>query len=132
MEIHSSGEDYLEAVLILQERKGKVRSIDLAHFFGYSKASISHAVSILKDGGYLLMADDGQLILTEQGRQVAESTYEKHCFFRDKLIQAGVDPEVAEKEACQMEHVISDDSFIKLKNEIEAVEETAINPPEAK
>ena len=123
MDIHSSGEDYLEAVLILSDRLEKVRSIDLSHFFNYSKASISHAVSNLKEGGFLLMEEDGELILTEEGREIAERTYEKHCFFRRKLIEAGVDPQVAEKEACMMEHVISDDSFHKLKSRIEPQEE---------
>ena len=113
--LHSSGEDYLEAILMLQKEKGMVRSIDVARHMGVSKPSVCHAVSTLKEGGFLTMDDDFFLHLTDVGREVAEQTYEKHCFFTRLLIDAGVDPEMAEQDACRMEHTISENSFRQLK-----------------
>lgn len=115
MKIHASGEDYLEAVLILQKQRGVVRSVDLARYMGYSKPSISHAVSILKDGGFLSMDDSGLLHLTQAGQEVAERIYEKHQFFTSQLIKVGVSPPQAEQDACKIEHIISEESYQKLK-----------------
>ena len=103
----ASGEDYLEAVLVLQKEKGMVRSVDVARHMGVSKPSVCHAVVTLKKGGFLTMDEDLFLRLTDIGREVAEQTYEKHCFFTRRLIAAGVDPQTAEREACRMEHTIS-------------------------
>ncbi len=120
MKLHASGEDYLEAILILQKQKGEsaVRSIDLAQHMGFSKPSISHAVGVLRDGGFLVMDKDGFLHLTERGREVAEKIYERHRFFTEQLIAAGVDEATAEQDACRIEHAISDTSFEKLKKKI--------------
>ena len=118
MKIHASGEDYLEAVLILQKKQGMVRSIDLARYMGFSKPSISHAVGVLKNGGFLTMDDDGFLHLTVIGREIAEKIYERHQFFTEQLVAAGVDRETAEQDACRIEHVISDTSFQKLKEKM--------------
>lgn len=118
MKIHASGEDYLEAVLMLQKKNGMVRSVDLARHMGFSKPSISHAVRVLRDGGFLTMDEDGYLHLTDAGREVAEKIYERHRFFTNNLIEMGVDPETAEADACRIEHVISDESFQKLKDAI--------------
>ena len=107
MKIHASGEDYLEAVLMLQKEKGMVRSVDVARRLEVSKPSVCHAVATLRDGGFLTMDSDYFLHLTDAGREVAEQIYEKHLFFTDRLIEAGVDPETAERDACRMEHVIS-------------------------
>ena len=85
MKIHASGEDYLEAVLILQKKQGMVRSIDLARHMGFSKPSISHAVGVLKNGGFLTVDEDGYLNLTNAGREVAEKIYERHQFFTEQL-----------------------------------------------
>ena len=115
MELRASGEDYLEAVLVLQKQKGIVRSVDVARHMDVSKPSVCHAVATLKSGGFLTMDDDFFLHLTEVGREVAEQIYEKHRFFTDRLIEAGVDPETAERDACRIEHVISDESFRRLK-----------------
>lgn len=115
MKIHASGEDYLEAVLVLKQEKGMVRSVDLARHMGFSKPSISHAVGVLRDGGFLTMDKDGFLHLTDIGREVAEKIYERHLFFTQQLIAAGVDQETAEQDACRIEHAISDTSFEKLK-----------------
>ena len=117
--LHASGEDYLEAVLVLQKEKGMVRSVDVARHMGVSKPSVCHAVSTLKEGGLLTMDGDFFLRLTDVGREVAEQTYEKHCFFTRRLIAAGVDPQTAEREACQMEHTISQRSFELLKEAVE-------------
>ena len=116
MKLHASGEDYLEAVLMLHKKKGMVRSIDLARHMGYSKPSISHAVSILRDGGFLTMDKDGFLHLTEIGQEVAEKIYERHRFFTQWLIDAGIDPETAEQDACRMEHTISQKSFEQVRD----------------
>ena len=109
--IHASGEDYLEAVLILQKQKGTVRSVDVARHLEVTKPSVCNAVATLRDGGFLTMDEDDSLHLTDVGREVAEQTYEKHRFFTDRLIEAGVDPDTAERDACRIEHVISDESF---------------------
>lgn len=108
MKIHASGEDYLEAILVLQKKMGMVRSIDLARHMGFSKPSISHAVGVLKNGGFLTVDDDGFLHLTVIGREIAEKIYERHLFFMEQFIAAGVDQETAEQDACRIEHAISD------------------------
>ena len=113
MEIRKSGEDYLEAILILERQSGAVRSIDLARHMGYSKASISHATSALRKGGFLVIDKGGCLRMTDKGREIAERIYERHQFFTMQLITAGVDPEIAEYEACLIEHAVSQDSFEK-------------------
>lgn len=115
MVLHASGEDYLETILILQQKQGMVRSVDVARHMGVSKPSVCVAVNTLKDGGFLTMDEDHFLHLTNVGREVAEHIYEKHRFFTDRLIEVGVDPETAEREACRMEHVISSETFEKIK-----------------
>jgi Mn-dependent DtxR family transcriptional regulator len=115
MKLRASGEDYLEAILVLQKQKGMVRSVDVARHMNVSKPSVSHAVATLKDGGFLTMDDGLFLHLTNIGREVAEQIYEKHRFFTERLIAAGVDPETAERDACRIEHVISEESFKRLK-----------------
>ena len=119
MKLHASGEDYLEAVLVLQKEKGMVRSVDVARHMEVSKPSVCHAVTTLKKGGFLTMDEDFSLHLTDIGREVAEQTYEKHCFFTRQLVAAGVDPQTAEREACRMEHTISQKSFELLKGAVE-------------
>ena len=111
----TSGEDYLEAILVIQMRKGAVRSVDVARHLDVSKPSVSHAVATLKSGGFLTMDEDYFLHLTDIGREVAEQIYEKHRFFTERLIAAGVDPETAERDACRIAHVLSDESFQCLK-----------------
>ena len=119
MKLYASGEAYLEAVLVLQRKQGMVRSIDLARHMGFSKPSISHAVGVLKNGGFLTVDDDGFLHLTVIGREIAEKIYERHLFFMEQLIAAGVDPKTAEADACRIEHIISDESFDRLKEAAE-------------
>ena len=115
MALHASGEDYLQAILVLHKNMGMVRSVDVARHMEVTKPSVCHAVATLREGGFLTMDSDYFLHLTDVGREVAEQIYEKHRFFTDRLIEAGVDPEAAERDACRMEHVISDESFQRLK-----------------
>ena len=115
MGLYASGEDYLEAILVLQKKKGMVRSADVARHLEVSKPSVCHAVATLKKGGFLLMDGDHFLHLTDLGREVAEDTYEKHRFFTEMLVAAGVDLVIAERDACRIEHVISKETFERLK-----------------
>ncbi len=115
MGLRASGEDYLEVILVLQKQKGVVRSVDVARHLGVSKPSVCHAVATLREGGFLLMDEDNFLHLTDAGCEVAEQVYEKHRFFTQRLIAAGVDPKTAEADACRIEHVISEESFQRLK-----------------
>ena len=112
----ASGEDYLEDILVLKKKLGMVRSVDVARHLEVTKPSVCHAVATLRDGGFLTMDSDYFLHLTDVGREVAEQIYEKHRFFTDRLIEAGVDPETAERDACRIEHVISQESFEHLKD----------------
>ena len=115
MKLHASGEDYLEAILVLQKKLGMVRSVDVARHMEVSKPSVCHAVATLRDGGFLTMDEDHFLHLTDVGREVAERIYERHCFFTEQLIATGVDPKTAEADACRIEHIISQDSFEKIR-----------------
>ena len=119
MKLHASGEDYLEAILVLHKKMGMVRSVDVARHMDVSKPSVCHAVSTLKDGGFLTIDEDHFLYLTDIGLEVAETIYERHCFFTELLIAAGVDPRTAEADACRIEHIISDESFSRLKEAAE-------------
>ena len=113
--LYASGEDYLEAILLLHKKMGMVRSVDVARHMEVSKPSVCHAVATLRDGGFLTMDEDYFLHLTDAGREVAEQIYEKHRFFTEMLINAGVDPITAERDACRIEHVISKETFERLK-----------------
>ena len=115
MKLHASGEDYLETILVLQKKRGMVRSVDVARHMEVSKPSVCHAVATLRDGGFLTMDEDHFLHLTDVGREVAEKIYERHCFFTEQLITVGVDSKTAEEDACRIEHVISTESFERLK-----------------
>lgn len=111
----SSMEDYLEAVLVLQQKHGYIRCVDVAGYLGVTKPSVSRAVKELSKKKCLLKKDDGTPSLTEQGRQIAQQIYEKHQFFTKQLIEAGVPRDIAVQDACRLEHVISETSFNKLK-----------------
>ena len=116
MKLHTAGEDYLEAILVLQKKQGMVRFVDVARHLEVTKPSVYHAMMTLREGGFLTMDSDYFLHLTDAGRKVAEQIFEKHRFFTDRLIEAGVDPVTAEKDACRMEHVISQESFERLRD----------------
>lgn len=119
MKIHESAENYLEAILMIQKEKGSVRSIDVAHKLSFSKPSVSRAVSLLRENGYINMGRDGLLELTEEGRSIAESMYERHTFISRWLMSLGIPEDIALEDACRMEHDISDVTFQKLKEHIE-------------
>lgn len=123
MKLYASGEDYLETILILHRKMGMVRSVDVSRHMAVSKPSVCHAVAVLQEGGFLAVDGDHFLHLTEQGRIIAEKIYERHRFFTDRLIEAGVDPKTAEADACRIEHVISDETFHRLKEKYQSESE---------
>lgn len=115
MHLQESGEMYLETILILSKQRSYVRAIDVGEYMGYSKPSVSRAVGLLKEGGYVAANADGFLSLTDTGREVAEKIYERHTMLTELLIQLGVNETVAAEDACKMEHVISDASMEAIK-----------------
>ena len=115
MRLQESGEMYLETILILSQSRGTVRSVDVAEYMGFSKPSVSRAIGILKEGGYVLMDRHGFLTLTESGKEVAGRIYERHKLLTEVLTMLGVDPDVAEADACKIEHVISAETFEALR-----------------
>ncbi len=119
MALQESGEMYLETIHVLSKVHPNVRSIDISDHMGYSKPSVSRAVSILKNGGYILVDKDGFITLTDSGRTVAEKIFERHTLISNLLIGLGVDPKVAADDACKIEHAISDESFEALKRYVE-------------
>ena len=115
MYLHESAEMYLETIYVLSEKTGSVRSIDVAEHMGYSKPSVSRAVGLLKKGGYLIMAPDGYLTLTDEGRETAKKIFERHTLLSQFLALIGVDDEIAAKDACKIEHVVSDETIAAIK-----------------
>lgn len=115
MKIQESGENYLETILILREKNHEVRSIDIANALNFSKPSISRAVSILKSNGFIEVDGAGLITLTEKGESVAARIYERHRLLTAYLEALGVDKEIATADACRIEHVISEESFEKIK-----------------
>lgn len=115
MAIQESGENYLEAILVIKDRKGYVRSIDVANELKVSKPSVSRAMSALKKEGLIDMDGLNQILLTDEGRKIAETIYERHRVITKFLISLGVDEETAAADACRIEHVISPLSFEKIK-----------------
>ena len=121
MKILESGENYLETILMLKESKGSVRSIDIVRQMNFSKPSVSRAMSLLRENGYITMDKVGWIQLTESGMEVASRIYERHRLLTKWLMALGVSPEVAAEDACRMEHDISNETFEKLKAHIEKV-----------
>ena len=115
MKIQESGENYLEAILVLERRNGNVRSIDVASFLGFTKPSVSRAMTILKNAGHIIMEKNGLLHLTESGRKIAAAIYERHQLLSQFLAAIGVSEDTAAQDACRIEHVISEETFEKLK-----------------
>ena len=118
MALHESAEMYLETIYLLTQRSDAVRSIDVAEHMGYSKPSVSRAVGLLKNGGYLTMEKDGSLILTEEGEKIARNIYERHTVLTAMLTRLGVAPATAAEDACRIEHVISEESFRAIREHI--------------
>lgn len=119
MHLLESGEMYIETIHVLSRGGGVVRSIDVSEYMGVSKPSVSRAIGLLKEGGYVLMARDGALTLTEAGVEVANKIYERHRVITALLTALGVDPEIAADDACRIEHHISDESFEAIKRHSE-------------
>ena len=115
MALHESAEMYLETIYVLSQESSAVRSIDVAEHMGYSKPSVSRAVGLLKQGGYVVMDEDGFLSLTDEGLEVAQTIFERHTVLSRLLIALGVSEETASEDACKIEHVISDESFEAIK-----------------
>lgn len=118
MNIHESGEMYLETIYILSKKSNAVRSIDVCEYMGYSKPSVSRAMSILKQGGYVSVDNDGHLSLTDIGLEIAEKIYERHNILTKILTALGVDEATAADDACRIEHVISEESFNAMKKHL--------------
>ncbi len=115
MQLQESGEMYLETIYVLSKEKPLVRSIDVSEHLGYSKPSVSRAVNLLKNGGFITVEDSGALVLTEEGYQIADMMFERHTILSRCLIRLGVSEETATEDACKIEHVISEESFEAIK-----------------
>ena len=118
MQIHESAEDYLEKILMLKEAKGVVRSIDIANAMGFSKPSISIAMKHLRENGYIVMDEDNYISLTQKGAEIATRIYNRHRTLTEFFMKLGVPQEVAEKDACKVEHVISEETFEAIKKQM--------------
>ena len=119
MNLQESGEMYLEAIHVLYSKNSSVRSIDISEHLGYSKPSVSRAVGLLKNGGYITVDDEGFLVLTDSGKDIAEKIYERHTMLTEFFVRLGVDPETASDDACKIEHHLSDKTFTAIKNHAE-------------
>ena len=115
MQIQESGEMYLETILMLSKRRDYVRAIDICDEMGYSKPSVSRAVGLLKAGGFITVNTSGHITLTDCGLELAEKILDRHTVLTEMLVTLGVDREIAVKDACKMEHAISDESFVAIK-----------------
>lgn len=124
LQIHESAENYLETILILKQRLGQVRSIDIASELSFSKPSVSVAMKNLRTNGYIEMNKDGYITLLDKGLEIAEKIYERHTLLSDWLIALGVHPDVAVEDACRIEHVISEESFQRLKKSTQEKEQS--------
>ena len=118
MKIQESAENYLEAILMIHNRQGNVRSIDIANELSFSKPSVSVAMKNLRTNGYIEMDKDGVITLLDKGREIAEKIYERHTLISNWLMHMGVSPETAAEDACRIEHVISAETFEKLKEHV--------------
>lgn len=119
MHLQESGEMYLETILVLSKKKPTVRSIDVGEYMEFSKPSVSRAIGLLKNGGYVTVDKNGFIYLTDAGREIAEKIYERHTVLTRLLVSLGVDKETAAEDACKMEHAISDVSFAAIKRKFE-------------
>lgn len=119
MSLQESGEMYLETIYILSKKSNSVRAIDVGEYMGYSKPSVSRAVGLLKSGNYITVEEDGHILLTDEGRQIAEKIMNRHTLLTRMLESLGVSREIAAADACKMEHVISDETFEAIKNHMQ-------------
>ena len=126
MHLQESGEMYLETIYILTKKNHDVRSLDVAEYMNFSKPSVSRAVGLLKQGGYITVDPDGYLHLTDLGEQIATKIYERHTLLTEFLMRLGVDQETAADDACKIEHDISDKSFKAIKRHVN--QRNAVSP----
>lgn len=115
MHLQESGEMYLETIYVLSQKLPAVRSIDVGEYMGYSKPSVSRAVGLLKQGGYVTTNEEGHLLLTEKGQKLASKTFERHEVLCDLFVRLGVDKDIATEDACKLEHHMSDETFEAIK-----------------
>lgn len=115
---NESAENYLETILMLKNKNGAVRSIDIVRQLEFSKPSVSHAMGLLRQRGHITMTKEGWIELTESGREIAEKIYERHCLLSEWLVRLGVSPETAAEDACKLEHDLSEETFQKMKDHI--------------
>lgn len=118
MRVYESAEDYLEAILIIGNRRGAVRSIDIANELNFSKPSVSVAMKKLRENGYIEMETDGFIHLLPSGREIAERIYERHRILSDFFVYLGVPEDVASADACKVEHDLSPETFQKIKEHV--------------
>jgi Mn-dependent DtxR family transcriptional regulator len=118
MRLQESGEMYLESIYVLSKKLGAVRSIDISEYMGYSKPSVSRAVSLLKNGGYIVMNEENLITLTENGLEIAQKIYDRHTLLTELLTRLGVSKETAAEDACKMEHAISDESYEAIRKHL--------------
>lgn len=119
MRLQESGEMYLETIYMLSQKMNIVRAIDVVEHMGYSKPSVSRAVGLLKQGGYLVVEDTGNLLLTEEGKAIGQKIFARHKLLTELLMRLGVDKETASEDACKMEHAISDATFDAIRKHLE-------------
>ena len=119
--MYESGENYLETILMLHQKQGYVRSIDIANELGFTKPSVSRAMSILKNDGYIVVESSGNIVLTEKGRKKANEVYERHLYitkFLQKILN--IPEELAAQDACRIEHIISQETFERIKENVDS------------
>ena len=121
MAIQESGEMYLEAIFVLSKKSNGVHAIDVGEYMGFSKPSVSRALSILKKKNLIIVDSDSHIFLTDEGKIIAEKIYERHVTIKEYLIRLGVSNKVADDDACKIEHVLSDETFMAIKNHAESV-----------
>ena len=121
MHLQESGEMYLETIFVLTKKGGIVRSIDISEYMGYSKPSVSRAIGLLKNGGYITVGADGAIELTDVGYEVSERIYERHTVLTEFLAYIGVAPDVAAEDACKLEHCVSDESLAAIKKHLDNI-----------
>ena len=116
MKIQESAQDYLESILILSKKSDCVRAIDICTYFGYARASVSVSMKHLRENGYIEIDDHNQIKLTKKGKEIAENTYERHEFLAKLFLKIGVSEDTAERDACRVEHYVSNETFHAIKN----------------
>lgn len=121
MQLQESGEMYLETILVLSKERSFVRSIDVCEHMGFSKPSVSRAISLLRSGGYVIMDKDGYLTLTEEGERIATKIYDRHNLLTRFFVSLGVSEQIASADACKIEHHVSDETFDAIKRHVEKV-----------